>query len=48
MMLTSLQWFSLILDSVDFPFALPVGDLSTVVRGRSERKRMQDSGSESV
>ena len=28
-----------ILDAVDFPFALPVGDLSTVVLGKSQKSR---------
>lgn len=25
--------------SVDFPFELPVGDLSTVIKGRSDRSK---------
>lgn len=28
-----------ILEAVDFPFALPVGDLSTIVIGRSQKLR---------
>ncbi|KAI1335811.1 GPR1/FUN34/YaaH-class plasma membrane protein-like protein [Xylariaceae sp. FL0016] len=31
-------FLALLLASVDFPFALPVGDLSTTVRGASDRK----------
>jgi hypothetical protein len=30
---------AIILDSVDFPFSLPVGDLSQVVKGGRERRR---------
>ncbi|PPJ50841.1 hypothetical protein CBER1_07282 [Cercospora berteroae] len=30
-------WFSMVLESVDFPIALPVGDLTKYVKGRSER-----------
>ncbi|CAJ2513944.1 Uu.00g020630.m01.CDS01 [Anthostomella pinea] len=33
--------FTILLASVDFPFALPVGDLSTAIRGASERGRSQ-------
>jgi hypothetical protein len=28
----------MVLAAVDFPFTLPVGDLSTVIRGASERQ----------
>jgi hypothetical protein len=28
--------FAQLLESVDFPFELPVGDLSTVIKGRSQ------------
>ena len=31
-------FFVQILDAVDFPLSLPVGDLSTLIRGRNERK----------
>ena len=40
-------FFSLMLESVDFPFSLPVGDLSSIVKGKSERmkiKREKESG----
>ncbi|KAK5070066.1 hypothetical protein LTS08_001240 [Lithohypha guttulata] len=30
-------WFSMILESVDFPLTLPVGDLSKFVKGKSEK-----------
>jgi uncharacterized protein len=30
-------WFSMILDSVDFPLVLPVGDLSTMIKGRAKK-----------
>lgn len=30
-------WFSMILDSVDFPFSLPVGDLSKYIKGRAKK-----------
>ncbi|KAI1262883.1 GPR1/FUN34/YaaH-class plasma membrane protein-like protein [Xylariaceae sp. FL1019] len=33
--------FALMLSSVDFPFALPVGDLSTKIRGASDRKQAE-------
>ncbi|KAJ5946643.1 hypothetical protein N7454_003482 [Penicillium verhagenii] len=32
-----------ILEAVDFPFALPVGDLSTVILGRSQRARQRET-----
>lgn len=32
-------WFSMILESVDFPIALPVGDLSKYVKGRTELQK---------
>ncbi|KAJ5131851.1 hypothetical protein N7448_006009 [Penicillium atrosanguineum] len=32
-----------ILDSVDFPFSLPVGDLSTVVLGKSQKARKHEA-----
>ncbi|KAJ5527767.1 hypothetical protein N7513_011926 [Penicillium frequentans] len=32
-----------ILEAVDFPFALPVGDLSTVILGRSQRARRKEA-----
>jgi len=37
-----IQWFSMILDAVDFPLVLPVGDLLKYVKGRSERKAERD------
>lgn len=30
-------WFSMILEAVDWPFSLPVGDLSHLIKGRSEK-----------
>lgn len=32
-------WFSMILEAVDFPIVLPVGDLSKFIKGRSELKK---------
>lgn len=32
-------WFSMILEAVDFPIVLPVGDLSKTIKGRSEMLR---------
>lgn len=32
-------WFSLILESVDFPLTLPVGDLSKYVKGKSDKAK---------
>lgn len=32
-----MQWFSMILEAVDFPISLPVGDLSHFVKGKSEK-----------
>jgi succinate-acetate transporter protein len=32
-------WFSMILESVDFPVTLPVGDLSKFIKGASEIKK---------
>lgn len=43
-----LGWYiftSQILLSVDFPFELPVGDLSTVIKGRSDRSKKKAEGS---
>lgn len=34
-------WFSMILESVDFPIALPVGDLSKFIKGRSEKNKSE-------
>lgn len=31
-------WFSMILESVDFPLTLPVGDLSKFIKGKSEKE----------
>ncbi|PGG95550.1 hypothetical protein AJ79_09992 [Helicocarpus griseus UAMH5409] len=47
--LVLIVWYIMIaqiLDSVDFPISLPVGDLSTVVPGRSERIRRKNGGEE--
>ncbi|QIW96766.1 hypothetical protein AMS68_002284 [Peltaster fructicola] len=35
-------WFSLVLESVDFPIALPVGDLSRFIKGRQQRISEQE------
>ncbi|GAB7347860.1 hypothetical protein MBLNU459_g5390t1 [Dothideomycetes sp. NU459] len=32
-------WFSMILEAVDWPFTLPVGDLSHLIKGKSERRK---------
>ena len=32
-------FFGILLASVDFPFVLPVGDLSTVIKGASDRAK---------
>jgi uncharacterized protein len=32
-------WTSMIMESVDFPIALPVGDLSKLIKGRSEKNK---------
>jgi len=32
-------FFSMILEAVDFPFVLPVGDLSHVIKGRSQKEK---------
>lgn len=34
-------WFSMILESVDFPLTLPVGDLSRFIKGKSEKAKAQ-------
>lgn len=31
-----------ILDAVDFPFSLPVGDLSTVILGKNQKARKRE------
>lgn len=36
-------WFSMILESVDFPLVLPVGDLSHFIKGRSEMSKEKKS-----
>jgi succinate-acetate transporter protein len=39
-------WYALVaclFKSVDFPFALPMGDLSAVVKGAGERKKAKES-----
>ncbi|KAF2091560.1 GPR1/FUN34/YaaH-class plasma membrane protein-like protein [Saccharata proteae CBS 121410] len=35
-------FFAIMLAALDFPFQIPVGDLSTFIKGASERKRMAD------
>lgn len=32
-------WFSMVLESVDFPLTLPVGDLSHFIKGKSEKEK---------
>ncbi|KAI0473564.1 hypothetical protein GGR56DRAFT_695925 [Xylariaceae sp. FL0804] len=42
---TAAGWWiflALLLASVDFPFSLPVGDLSTSIRGASDRKKLKE------
>ncbi|EME38819.1 hypothetical protein DOTSEDRAFT_66810 [Dothistroma septosporum NZE10] len=34
-------WFSLVLESVDFPISLPVGDLSKYIKGKSEKAKSE-------
>lgn len=34
-------WFSMILESVDFPIVLPVGDLTKYFKGRAERQKSE-------
>jgi hypothetical protein len=41
-LLTLEQWFSQILDAVDFPFVLPVGDLSRYIKGRNEKTLLKE------
>ncbi|KAF4991918.1 hypothetical protein FDECE_13860 [Fusarium decemcellulare] len=36
-------WLGMLLDAVDFPLRIPVGDLSTRFAGASERKKRQES-----
>jgi len=36
-------FFAILLASVDFPFNLPVGDLSTMIKGASERKKAKEN-----
>ena len=36
-------FISLVLDGVDFPISLPVGDLSQIIRGRSDRNKRVDT-----
>lgn len=33
------EFTSLVLDSVDFPVSLPLGDLSQVIKGKTEKQR---------
>jgi hypothetical protein len=35
-------FFAIMLASLDFPFQLPVGDLSTIFKGASERKKAKE------
>jgi len=36
-------FFAILLASLDFPFQLPVGDLSTVIKGRSEKMKEREA-----
>jgi len=35
-------FFAIMLASLDFPFQIPVGDLSTLIKGASEKKKAED------
>merc|ERR1712080_657655 len=35
-------FFAILLASLDFPFQLPVGDLSTFIKGASDRKKAKE------
>lgn len=34
---------AIMLAAIDFPFALPVGDLSQIIQGASEKQKVKDS-----
>lgn len=34
-------WFSMILEAVDWPFSLPVGDLSHFIKGKSQKMKSE-------
>lgn len=36
-------FFAIMLAALDFPFQIPVGDLSTLIKGASERQKIKDS-----
>ena len=36
-------FFAIMLASIDFPYAIPVGDLSTLIKGASERQAAKDA-----
>ena len=36
-------FFAIMLASLDFPFSLPVGDLSHIVKGASEKQKIKDA-----
>jgi len=36
-------FFAIMLASLDFPFSIPVGDLSHIIRGASEKKKAKES-----
>lgn len=36
-------FFAIMLASLDFPLALPVGDLSHIIKGASEKRKVKDS-----
>ena len=36
-------FFAIMLASLDFPFSLPVGDLSHIIKGASERQKVKDA-----
>ncbi|KAK0856326.1 hypothetical protein LTR03_001417 [Friedmanniomyces endolithicus] len=36
-------WFSMLLEAVDWPFSLPVGDLSTMIKGKSDKLKSAEN-----
>ncbi|KAF2773370.1 GPR1/FUN34/YaaH-class plasma membrane protein [Teratosphaeria nubilosa] len=35
-------WFSILLDAVDFPFSLPVGNLTGIIKGRNDKLKKKE------
>ncbi len=36
-------FFAIMLASLDFPFSIPVGDLSHIIKGASEKQKVKDA-----